>query len=67
MLLSPHIKHFNKPKSPTTFCRFPWEKPNDEELKEKAKQYRVTPEEEKELNRILAEWEAAQASRNMCN
>lgn len=62
MLLSPYIKPVNKAKTPAAFCRFPWEKPEADELKEKAKQYRVTPEEERELNRIMAEWEASKAS-----
>lgn len=62
MLLSPNIKPGHKPKTPQAFCRFPWEQTEAEELAEKAKQYRITPEEEAELNRILKEWEASQAT-----
>ena len=62
MMLSPNIKPAHKPKTPQAFCRFPWEQSADEELAEKAKAYRITPEEEAELNRIMAEYEAAQAS-----
>lgn len=61
MLLSPNIKPHHKPKSPQAFCRFPWERPEAEELAEKAKQYQVTPEEETALNKILTEWEARKA------
>lgn len=64
MLLSPNIKPVNKPRTPTAFCRFPWEEAEDEELKRKAKEYRVTPEEIAELNRIFAEVEAAQKQNN---
>ncbi len=63
MLLSPNIKPVHKPKTPTAFYRFPWEPSADEELAEKAKQYTITPEEEAELNRIMKEWEASQASK----
>jgi len=61
MLLSPNIKPGNKPKTPQSFCRFPWETPEAEELRKKAEQYRVTPEEEEALNKILTEWEARKA------
>ena len=64
MMLSPHIKPVNKPKTPTAFCRFPWDEPEGDELKRKAEQYRVTPEEIAELNRIFAEVEAAQKKDN---
>lgn len=60
MLMSPYIKQHNKPTSAQGFCRFPWETPEAEEIAEKAKQYRVTPEEETALNKILMEWEASQ-------
>ena len=60
MLMSPYIKPHNKPNSPQAFCRFPWERPEKEEIVEKAKQYRVTEEEEAALNKILMEWEASQ-------
>lgn len=63
MLLSPHIKPANKPKTPQFFCRFPWEQPEAEELAEKAKQFRITPEQEAELNRIMKEFEASQAQK----
>ena len=58
-LLSPNIKPGNKAKTAQAFCRFPWEQSEAEELAEKAKFYRITPEEEAELNRIMAEYEAA--------
>lgn len=64
MLLSPNIKPGRKPKTPQAFCRFPWEQTEAEELAEKAKQYRITPEEEAELNRIMKEWEASKASKS---
>lgn len=57
VLLSPNIKPYNKPKTPQAFCRFPWEESQDDELKRKAEQYRITPEEEAELNRIFKEIE----------
>ncbi len=63
MMLSPNIKPAHKPKTPQAFCRFPWEQSADEELAEKSKAYRITPEEEAELNRIMKEWEASQASK----
>ena len=63
MLLSPNIKQGHKPRTPQAFCRFPWEQSEAEELAEKAKQYRSTPEEVTELNRIMAEWEASKASK----
>lgn len=63
ILLSPNIKQGHKPKSPQAFCRFPWEPSEAEELKQKAEAYKITPEEEAELNRIIAEWEASQASK----
>lgn len=59
MLMSPYIKAHQKPKTAQAFCRFPWERPDQEELAEKAKQYRVTPEEEAALNKILMDWEAS--------
>lgn len=59
MLLSPNIKAFNKPKTPQAFCRFPWEESTEEELKRKVEEYRITPEQEAELNRIMQEWEAS--------
>ena len=55
----PYIKAHQKPKTAQAFCRFPWERPDQEELAEKAKQYRVTPEEEAALNKILMDWEAS--------
>lgn len=61
VLLSPNIKPAHKPKTPQAFCRFPWEQPNEAEMAEKAKQYRITPEEEAALNRILEQYEAAKA------
>jgi len=61
LLLSPNIKAIHKPKTPRAFVRFPWEPSEDVELAEKAKEYRITPEEEAELNRIMAEYEAMQA------
>lgn len=63
MLLSPNIKPAHKPKTPQSFCRFPWEQENIKELEEKARQYQVTPEEESALNKILQEWEASKASK----
>ena len=62
ILLSPNIKPGHKPRTPQNFCRFPWEQSEEDELKQKAQAYRITPEEEAELNRIIAEWEARQAS-----
>ena len=62
MLLSPNIKPAHKPKTPRAFCRFPWEQTEADELTEKAKQYKITPEEEAELNRIMKEYEAQLAS-----
>lgn len=62
MLLSPNIKPGNKPRTPQSFCRFPWEQPDAEALAEKAKAFRITPEEEAELNRIMTEWEASKAA-----
>ena len=59
--MSPNIKPANKPKTPQAFCRFPWEQTAAEELTEKAKLYKVTPEEVSELNRIMQEWEASKA------
>lgn len=59
MRLSPYIKPVDKPNSPKSFWPFPWEQPDDDELKRKAEMYRITPEEEAELNRILMEWEAS--------
>lgn len=63
VLLSPNIKKIDKPKTPQAFCRFPWEESEDVELKKKAEEYRITPEEEAELNRIFKEFEAKQASK----
>lgn len=57
VLLSPNIKSANKPRTPRAFWRFPWEEPEDEELRRKAADYRVSPEEEAELNRIFKELE----------
>lgn len=57
ILLSPHIKRLDKPRSPKAFLRFPWEEPEDDELRRKAEDYRVSPEEEAELNRIFNELE----------
>lgn len=62
VLLSPNIKPAHKPKTATAYCRFPWEESEEDELTRKAKEYRVTPEEVAELNRIMAEWEAAKNS-----
>ncbi len=62
MLLSPNIKPGSKPRTPQSFCRFPWEQPDAEALAEKAKEYRVTPEQVAELNRIMTEWEAGKAA-----
>ena len=64
MLLSPNIKQGHKPRTPQKFCRFPWEQSEADELKQKAEQYRITPEEEAELNRIMQEFEASRASKN---
>ncbi len=64
MLLSPNIKPGHKPKTPQAFCRFPWEQSEAEELAEKAKKYKVTPEEVAELNRIMQEYEASKAKNN---
>lgn len=61
-LLSPHIKQGKKARTPQAFCRFPWEESEEEEIKRKAEEYRITPEQEAELNRIMAEWEASKAS-----
>ena len=63
VLLSPNIKRHDKPKTPQAFCRFPWEESEEVEMAEKAKQYRITPEEEAELNKIFKEFEARQASK----
>ena len=63
MLLSPNIKQGHKPRTPQKFCRFPWEQSEAEELEQKAKEYRITPEEEAELNRIMQEFEASKASK----
>ena len=63
VLLSPNIKSHNKPKSPRAFLRFPWEEPESEELKRKAEEYRVSPEEAAELNRIFQEIEAAKVAK----
>ena len=60
VLLSPNIKPHNKPKTAQSFCRFPWEVPEADELAEKAKQFRVTAEEEAKLNKIMSDWEASQ-------
>jgi hypothetical protein len=65
MLLSPNIKPHQKPKTPVSFCRFPWERPEQDELVEKAREYRVTPEQEDALNKILQEWEASRAPKNV--
>lgn len=62
MLLSPNIKQGHKPRSPQKFCRFPWEQSEEDELRQKAEEYRITPEEEAELNRIIKEWEASKAA-----
>ena len=45
------------------FLRFPWEEPESEELKRKAEEYRVSPEEAAELNRIFQEIEAAKVAK----
>lgn len=58
MLLSPYVKKHNKPSSPQGYCRFPWEQSSDEELAQKAREFRITDEETAELNRIIKEWEA---------
>ena len=63
VLLSPNIKRFDKPKTAQAFCRFPWEESADDELKKKAEQYKITPEEEAELNKIFKKWEASKASK----
>ena len=63
VLLSPNIKQHNKPKSPQAFLPFPWEKPSDEELAEKAQKYRLTDAEVVELNKILETWENSQKSK----
>lgn len=55
VLLSPNIKQGSKPKTPQAFCRFPWERSEKEEVLEKAKTFRMTPEQAAELNRIMAE------------
>ena len=60
-LLSPHIKPGKKAKTAQDFCRFPWEESSEEELKRKAAMYKITPGEEAELNRIIAEWEASKS------
>lgn len=65
MLLSPNIKPAHKPKTPLTFCRFPWEQPDQDELVEKAREYKVTPEEEVALNKILQDWEAKHAPKKV--
>jgi len=57
MLLSPNIKPGNKPKTPHAFCPFPWEELDNEALKKKADQCKVTEDEKNELNRIFAEIE----------
>lgn len=58
VLLSPNIKQGSKPRTPTAFCRFPWEQGEAEEMEEKAKAFRITPEQEAELNRIMADFDA---------
>lgn len=63
LLLSPNIKPGRKPRSVQAFCRFPWEQSDADELAQKARDYRITPAEEAELNRMLHEWEAAQAAK----
>lgn len=57
VLLSPNIKGPSKPRTPRAFWRFPWEEPADEELRRKAADYRVSPEEAEELDRIFRELE----------
>ena len=64
VLLSPNIKPGSKPRTPQAFCRFPWEKSEKEEIEEKARAFRLTPEQEAELNKIMAEFDA---KRNLNN
>ena len=49
----PMTKAAARPKKPKDLCQFPWETENPEELKRKAEQYRISPEEEAELNKII--------------
>ena len=49
----PMIKPAAKPKRPLELQKFPWEIETPEELKAKAEQYKISPEEEAELNEII--------------
>lgn len=53
MLLSPNIKPGHKPNTAKGYCTFPWERETAEELKQKAAECRITPEQEAELNEII--------------
>lgn len=49
----PMMKANVRPKKPQDLCQFPWEQESPEELKRKAEQYKISPEEEAELNEII--------------
>lgn len=53
VLLSPDIKPGKKPRTARAFVRFPWEEPEAEEMKRRAKESRVTEEEMAVLNAIF--------------
>lgn len=53
----PNFERARRPRTPQAYWRFPWEQPSEDELREKAEQYRVSAEEAAELNRIFAEIE----------
>lgn len=49
----PMLKNAARPKKPTDICKFPWEQETPEELQRKAEEYKITPEQEAELNKII--------------
>lgn len=53
MVLSPNIKPHNKPHTPQSYVRFPWEKPTKEEVEAMAARCKVSDEEAAALNRIF--------------
>ena len=56
LLLSPHIKAIKKPKSPKAWFRFPWERPDDDEVEKIKRNSKVTAAEVAELERIFADY-----------
>lgn len=53
MLLSPHFKKTRFPKTPQAFCRFPWERMDEDETREAIERSHVSQAEVDALNALF--------------